>query len=74
MQGINICKRLAPGNYHFALASGKGNDRHGLIDFDIIYDVLPFEVMPAQDDGARASWAPNWGSIRFIQPSVDRNG
>jgi lipopolysaccharide transport system ATP-binding protein len=64
---------LAPGKYYCGLATGKGNPLEGHIDFDIILDVLHFEVMPPEGvDGTIAYWVPWWGSIRFSEPVVSR--
>jgi lipopolysaccharide transport system ATP-binding protein len=58
--------RLAPGHYHIATAIGTGNHTTGLKEFDIVLDVLHFEVLaPEGVDGTLASWAPAWGPIRF---------
>ncbi len=65
--------RLAPGMYSCGLATGKGNHREGHIDFDIVLDVLHFEVMPPEGiDGTRSHWVPGWGSIRLVEPVVTR--
>ncbi|MEA5467374.1 ABC transporter ATP-binding protein [Spirulina sp. 06S082] len=62
---------LAPGMYYFDIATGKGNHREGHIDFDIINDVLHFEVMPPEGiDGTQAGWYSGWGSIRFPEPQI----
>jgi len=65
--------KLAEGQYYMGMAVGKGNERTGHIDFDIILDVLYFEVMSHKgDSGTRAYWAPNWGAIRFPEPFVKK--
>ncbi|WYL98961.1 MAG: ABC transporter ATP-binding protein [Gloeotrichia echinulata CP02] len=65
--------RLAPGMYSCGLATGKGNHREGHIDFDIVLDVLHFEVMPPEGiDGTRSHWVPGWGAIRLVEPVVTR--
>ena len=64
---------LAPGMYYCGLATGKGNHLEGHVDFDIILDVLHFEVMPPEGvDGTRAYWVPWWGAIRLEEPIVSR--
>ena len=60
---------LAPGAYSFALALGRGDETTGHRDFDIIFDVLPFEIGAiAGESGALGAWPPNWGPIRFSKP------
>jgi lipopolysaccharide transport system ATP-binding protein len=64
---------LAPGMYYCGLATGTGNNFEGHIDFDIINDVLHFEVMPPEGvDGTRSFWVPWWGAIRLAEPIVSR--
>jgi lipopolysaccharide transport system ATP-binding protein len=65
--------RLAPGKYYCNAATGVGNNMTEEKDFDIVCDVLCFEVMPEEgDQGTRARWTPGWGSIRFLPPRVER--
>jgi lipopolysaccharide transport system ATP-binding protein len=65
--------RLAPGMYYCALATGKGNHLQGRSEFDIITDVLHFEVMaPEGVDGVMSEWRQAWGAIRFKEPRVTR--
>ncbi len=64
---------LAPGMYYCGLATGRGNHLEGHVDFDIVLDVLHFEVMaPEGVDGTRGFWVPWWGSIRLAEPVVSR--
>ena len=61
---------LAPGTYSFALALGRGDETTGHRDFDIIFDVLPFEIGAiAGEAGAKSAWPPNWGAVRFERPT-----
>ncbi|MFM6079111.1 MAG: ABC transporter ATP-binding protein, partial [Dolichospermum sp.] len=65
--------RLASGIYYCGLATGKGNHLEGHKDFDIVLDVLHFEVMPPEGvDGTQSFWSPSWGSIRLQEPIVTR--
>lgn len=65
--------RLAPNSYYFGCAVGIGNPRTGYVDFDIIMDVLHFEVMPPEGiDETQSYWFPDWGNIRFLEPCVKR--
>ena len=58
--------RLAPGLYSFALATGVGNSEVGLRDFDILTEVLPFEIGLLRGEGNTvASWPSAWGAQRF---------
>ncbi|MFM6576503.1 MAG: Wzt carbohydrate-binding domain-containing protein, partial [Dolichospermum sp.] len=65
--------RLASGLYYCGLATGKGNHLEGHTDFDIVLDVLHFEIMPPDGiDGTQSFWSPSWGSIRLQEPMVSR--
>ncbi len=65
--------RLARGRYYCALATGTGNHMQDRVEFDIILDVLYFEVMgPLRPDGVMSEWFTVWGPIRFNEPSVKR--
>jgi hypothetical protein len=57
---------LAPGCYHFELGVGTGNERTGLREFDVVADVLHFEVMlPPGQDGTVSEWQRSWGTVHF---------
>ena len=61
---------LAPGKYHVGLAVGTGSLRTQMRDFDIVLEVLHFEVINHEEEGAgQLSWNSNWGAIRFDPPS-----
>ncbi|HEX9012865.1 MAG TPA: ABC transporter ATP-binding protein [Anaerolineaceae bacterium] len=65
--------RLARGRYYCALAVGKGNHMEDRAEYDIILDVLYFEVMgPLRADGVMSEWFTVWGPIRFDEPQVER--
>ena len=65
--------RLAAGKYYCGLAVGTGNHLEGHTDFDIVMEALHFEIAPPEGDSGTVSfWAPNWGSIRFLTPEVER--
>ncbi len=56
--------RLAPGNYYCGLSVGRGNNKSGHVDFDIVLDTLFFEVRPdVGQEGTVALWHRNWGSV-----------
>jgi lipopolysaccharide transport system ATP-binding protein len=60
---------LAPGRYSFGLATGTGNETTGHRDFDIIHEVLPFEISSLTGEaGTLGAWVPNWGSLRIPTP------
>ncbi len=65
--------RLARGTYHCALATGQGNYMEQRVEFDIILDVLHFEMLgPLGTDGVMSEWFSVWGPIRFPEPTVTR--
>jgi lipopolysaccharide transport system ATP-binding protein len=67
--------RLAPGRYHIGLAVGRGTPETGIRDFDIVVDVLHYEVLPPFGSrGTRSSWLAGWGAIMFGHCSVTRLG
>jgi lipopolysaccharide transport system ATP-binding protein len=56
--------RLAPGNYCCGVSVGKGDHRSGMVDFDTILDVMPFEVRAEEGDGGTvAEWNRGWGPV-----------
>lgn len=62
---------IAPGAYKFRLAAGIGNATSARRDFDIINDVLPFEIALLSEAGTASGWPPDWGAINF--ESVELN-
>ncbi len=64
---------LAPGRYQCNLATASGDNLTGYRAFDIVTDVLDFEVAaPQADDGVLGYWEPSWGVIRLPPPKVTR--
>ncbi len=60
------CPRLAPGSYFCGVAIGKGSHRTGHVDYDVVTDTLPFEVLGAAGDADTHSfWTAEWGRIAF---------
>ena len=60
--------RLAPGRYYCGVAIGKGDNRNGHVDFDVILDTLAFEVCPEEgEDGTVATWSRGWGALVFSE-------
>jgi lipopolysaccharide transport system ATP-binding protein len=65
--------RLARGSYYSAAATGLGSDLDDRVEFDIIVDVLHFEVLgPLRPDGVMSEWMSVWGQIRFKEPRIER--
>ncbi len=63
--------QLAPGRYRCIVSVGKGNEYEGRIDYDLISDVLMFEILPADDTRGRVmKWSSNWGCIRLPEPVI----
>jgi len=64
---------LAPGRYYLAVAAGTGDNLTGTREFDIVSDILDFEVAAARAaDGTLAYWTAGWGPIRIAPPHVER--
>jgi lipopolysaccharide transport system ATP-binding protein len=63
---------LAKGQYWFDFNIGTGTPSSGLTDFDLVYNVISFEVI--FDDYITKShivkWATNWGNICFKQVDI----
>ena len=65
--------RLAPGMYHCALAAGQGDHLSERREFDVVRDVLHFQVLSdGEQAGIAGEWHPAWGSVRFPVPEVTR--
>jgi lipopolysaccharide transport system ATP-binding protein len=63
---------LAPGSYYCAMGVGIGNHLTDRTEFDVILDVLHFEVLaPEGDNGTRAYWPSGWGNVCF-DPAATR--
>lgn len=57
---------LAKGKYYFAFSVGVGDEQFGNKEFDIIYDVLNFEVTHTNNLQTPINyWPTNWGNISF---------
>jgi lipopolysaccharide transport system ATP-binding protein len=64
---------LTPGSYYCGLAVGAGTDKNRHTDFDIVMDVLHFEVLPERDEqGAISNWFSGWGPINFKDITVEK--
>ena len=63
--------RLSPGHYTFRVAIGTGNELTGHRDFDLVSEVLPFEVAGVGGEGGMLGlWNQGWGSIRFPEAKL----
>ena len=57
---------LAPGRYYFDLAIGRGNHLTQRTEFDIVGEVLHFEVSPpVTGAGVLSRWERGWGNVLF---------
>jgi lipopolysaccharide transport system ATP-binding protein len=66
---------LAPGVYYLGLGTSRRRGPVSYEDFDVILEVLHFEVLaPADHNDARAKWVPSWGSVRFNKLVESRVG
>jgi lipopolysaccharide transport system ATP-binding protein len=64
---------LAPGKYYCGISTGTGNHLNGRVDFDIVNDVLHFEVLPPEGvDGTSSHWGPWWGTICWNEQKAYR--
>jgi lipopolysaccharide transport system ATP-binding protein len=64
---------LSPGNYYFTVSTGKGDYGQNYLDFDILAQVLQFEILPPeQPTWMGVSWFHGWGPLRFPEPDVSR--
>jgi len=58
--------QLAPGSYCCGLAVGKGDNTTGYVNFDVVHDILYFDIRQEEGvDGTLASWGQGWGHIIF---------
>jgi lipopolysaccharide transport system ATP-binding protein len=65
---------LAPGSYHCGLSVGRGTHKTGIQDFDIVLEVLHFEIsMVDETVFALGTWDPAWGPICFPPPLAARS-
>ena len=61
-----IDHNLSKGTYYFALSVGKGDEEYGNVEFDIVYDILPFEITHKTNiNDPINKWPRDWGNISF---------
>jgi lipopolysaccharide transport system ATP-binding protein len=58
---------LAKGDYYFSLSVGKGNPTTGLKDYDVVIEVISFEINKIGSQYF-VDWAEGWGNVYF--PSI----
>ena len=64
--------RLAPGRYYCLIAIGTGYGFEERVDFDIVPNVLHFEVSSTvENSGAVAYWNNDWGKILLPDMELD---
>jgi lipopolysaccharide transport system ATP-binding protein len=57
---------LAPGNYYLGVAVGVGDHKTGYINYDVVHDVLYFNILhEVSEGGVLAIWSKTWGEIVF---------
>jgi lipopolysaccharide transport system ATP-binding protein len=57
---------LAPGAYYCGMGVGTGNQIRGFLDYDVVLDVIHFEILATEAGaGTKSYWSPTWGCIRF---------
>jgi lipopolysaccharide transport system ATP-binding protein len=65
---------LAKGKYFFALSVGNGNEETGNVEYDIVYDVLGFEITHKKDlKSPIIKWPNDWGNISFQSKLILKN-
>lgn len=64
---------LAPGLYYMGIAAGTGNHQTGHRDFDVLHEVLPFEIkLQGKHEGTMATWTKGWGAIIFPELILEK--
>jgi lipopolysaccharide transport system ATP-binding protein len=55
---------LAPGRYHLDLAAGRGDFTSDRVEYDVVTEVLYFEVLRPKSAGGNLSrWESGWGNV-----------
>lgn len=61
-----ISHHLASGKYYFALSLGNGNEETGNVEYDIIYELMSFQITHKKDlNTPIVKWPLDWGAINF---------
>ncbi len=63
---------MAKGQYVFDFNIGTGDPRSGLTDFDLVYNVISFEVIydDFESKNLIAKWATDWGYNYYKQVDI----
>jgi lipopolysaccharide transport system ATP-binding protein len=64
--------RLAPGSYSCAVSVGVGDHLTERREYDVVRDVLHFQVR-SDGQGIAGKWYAAWGAIHFREPVVTRS-
>jgi len=66
---LKVClsdHNLSKGSYYFAFSVGKGDEEYGNLEFDIIYNVLNFDITHKTNISDPINkWPRDWGNITF---------
>ena len=66
MEMTLINHNLAKGDYYFAFSIGNGNEEYGNVEYDIVYEVLNFEITHKKNmETPINKWPRDWGNISF---------
>ena len=66
---------LAQGSYFCSFSIGAGNKQGGEKNFDLISNVLNFEIVPSRTaENLKPHWSVGWGSIRLPEPEIRKTG
>ncbi|MGO4906194.1 ABC transporter ATP-binding protein [Flavobacterium sp. W20_MBD1_R3] len=61
-----IDHNLSRGSYYFAFSIGNGDEEVGNNEYDIVYELLPFEITHKEDLKTPINkWPKDWGNIYF---------
>lgn len=63
-------RHVAPGRYYLTLAVGTGEQTLGYEHFDVVTDVLHFEVAPDSTPAGAEVWHYGWGATRLVPARV----
>ncbi len=65
--------QLAPGTFVCGFGLGKGNPKNGFTEYDVVLDVVHFQILPqAGEFGTIAGWDNAWGSVRLPKPECEK--
>jgi lipopolysaccharide transport system ATP-binding protein len=68
--GVSLRRHyLAPGHYYCDVGIGRGNHRGDIVDYDVVTDVLQFEVI---QDKSIQQWYGSWGRIMYPELDIEQ--